>query len=316
MKAQWHLQHAHGSPELPDWAVDFNLHTLTARLMIQRGLNDAQQVAGFLYPERYSPALPELLPGLDEGARLIIETVSEGTSILLWGDHDVDGICTTLVLEEALRQIGAVPVVHIAAYRGVSGALLQQLVQQHSPGLVIACDTGAYSHAAAQALSKSKIPYLVLDHSGLPEAPLKDAVMINPNLLSPAHPLATLAGVGIAFKVVQQLYHQLGGERQLARWLELVALGTLAERVPLLGESRYLVQQGLRQLTDTARPGLVALARAAAVELATLGAEDVRLSLAPRLNAFARLGDAQNAHALLTADASQAAMLATRGRRV
>ena len=280
-------------------------HPLVAQVLARRGLGAPAVARAFLDPDAYVPATPDALPDLALAAARLCDAIRRGERILVWGDFDVDGQTSTALLVSALRELGA----HVRAYiphRLYEGHGIQLAsLQKHLTGveLLLTCDTGVAEHTAIAYARDQGVTVLVSDHHDLPPAlPPADAV-VNPKRLPPDHPLRELPGVGVAYKLIQGLYDKMGQPPERAdAGLDLVALGIVADVATQTGDTRYLLQHGMRRLRQTRRVGLQALMQSADINPAHLSTDHIGFGLGPRLNALGRLGDANLAVELLTTD--------------
>jgi single-stranded-DNA-specific exonuclease len=279
---------------------------------------------GVLSPEQVEYRLarllaPQQLGGLDRAVALLVEAIRSDWSIVIAGDYDCDGATGTAVAVRGLRMLGArqvgyaVPNRFIHGY-GLSPALVDSL--QPKPQLIVTVDNGVASIAGVAAAQAQGMRVIVTDHH-LPGEQLPNAdAMVNPNLEGDSFPSKALAGVGVMFYLLLALRAALreqgafaaNGEPDLSALLDLVAVGTVADLVPLDFNNRVLVEAGLKRLrAGRGCPGVVALVEASKRELATLGASDLGYAIGPRLNAAGRLEDMRiGVECLLTDDVAQA----------
>lgn len=277
------------------------LHPVLRRVYAARNILDAQaldyRIRGLLAPDR--------LGGTAAGAELIRRHMADG-HILVVGDFDADGATATALTVSVLRAMGAASVDYLVPNRFEYGYGLTPeivaLARERDPQLIITVDNGISSHAGVAAAREAGIDVLVTDHHLQGES-LPDAnVVINPNLAREDFPSPHLAGVGVAFYALLALRARLReegwfsrtglAEPNLAEWLDLVALGTVADLVPLDRNNRLLVHQGVQRIrADRARPGIRALIELAGKERESITARDLGFALAPRLNAAGRLDD-------------------------
>jgi single-stranded-DNA-specific exonuclease len=282
-------------------------HPLLAQALVRRGITTPEAARAFLDPAYYTPTSPLELPDMALAAERLQTAIVRAERILVWGDFDTDGLTATALLVEALRALGAVVDWYIPDRRteshGVHWRSLQPFLGRGAR-VLLTCDTGVSAHEALGLARHAGLDVVVTDHHQLP-ATLPDAhAIVNPNRLPPEHPLRSLSGVGVAFKLAEAL-----GAAE--RGLDLVALGMIADLVPQRGEVRPLVQRGLDALHRPARVGLQALLEVAGLDPAALDEEDVSFELAPRLNALGRLADAAaGVELFLTADLARARVIA------
>ncbi len=277
-----------------------------ASLLAQRGLTSPDDARRFLRPALEELADPYRLAGLAEAVALISAAVRKGTGILVHGDYDVDGQCATALLTRALRLAGATvtPFVPHRVRDGYDlGPAGLAAARTAGAGLIITCDCGITAVEAVAAARAAGLAVVVTDHH-LPGEVLPAAnAIIDPRRPDDTSGLTQLCGTGLAFKLVQALAPVLGLPEHLPlHFLDLVALATVADIVPLIGENRILVRHGLRLLPQSRWAGLRALIRTAGLEGKEIRAGQVGYILAPRLNAAGRVGEAGDGLRLLLTD--------------
>jgi single-stranded-DNA-specific exonuclease len=305
---------ADGALEL---ARSLDLHPQVASLLWQRGHRNAEQVRAFLDPRLQSLGDPFQLTDLRPAAERILSAVHSCEKIAIFGDYDVDGITSSALLWRILRKLGAnaetfLPLRMEEGY-GLSQDGIERCVEEHKPALLIAVDCGTTAVKQVAWLRERNIDVVIIDHHALPpELPQANA-LVNPQRDGEGR-LDYLASVGLVFKVCHGLLKLAGeGNRavDLRDYLDLVAVGTVADIVPLIGENRILVRRGLRQLEHSLWPGLRALIEVSQTTF-PVTAQDVGFRLGPRLNASGRLGDAMLSLRLLqTDDANEATHIAS-----
>lgn len=285
-----------------------------ASLLLQRDVASVDSARRFLRPSLDSLADPLSLAGMAEAVAIIVEAVTSGSPIMVHGDYDVDGQCATAVLTRALRIGGAV--VHpFVPHRMTDGydfgtAGLAEAARVGA-GLIITCDCGITAVDAVARAKAAGFRVIVTDHH-LPGVVLPPAdVVIDPQCAADASALGMLCGTGVVFKMVQALVEPLSLPVALPHHLlDFVALATVADVVPLVGENRVLVKHGLRVLAETRWPGLRAMLDHARLQ-GELRAGQVGFILAPRLNAVGRIAAARDGlRLLLTDDMAEAELLA------
>lgn len=303
--------------EIPNtFRVAIGGHPLVAELLWRRGIQDIQQAQAFMNPRLYQPSSAWALPDMEQAAARVGLAIERGERVGIWGDFDVDGQTATALLVSALDDAGLKVTSYIpdreTEGHGVYVPKLRQWIMEQGLSLVITCDTGIAAHAAVDAAHEMGVDVVITDHHQLPDA-LPDALArVNPQRLEIGHPLRTLAGVGVAYKLIEAVFERLGQDLTTTdAYLDLVALGLIADVALLVDDTRFLVQRGLDQLRLTRRLGLQALCEAAGLDISTLDERDVAFSIAPRLNALGRLGDANLGVELLnTQDTERARLLA------
>jgi single-stranded-DNA-specific exonuclease len=289
-------------------------HPLLAKVLIRRGIEAPAAARAFIDADAYAPAPPSELPDLSVAATHLREIIQKQQEIFVWGDFDVDGQTATSLLVSALRELGATVRSYIPdRLREGHGIRLESLKNNlASASLLLTCDTGISEHEAIDYAMARGVATLVTDHHDLPaHLPLADA-LVNPKRLADGHPLRDLPGVGVAFKLIQELHRVMGRDAGNADvLLDLVALGIVADLATQKGDTRYLLQRGMKVLRSTSRLGLQALMQTANLRPDNLTTDHIGFVIGPRLNALGRLGDANLAVELLTTqDWSRARILA------
>ncbi|MBN1563959.1 MAG: single-stranded-DNA-specific exonuclease RecJ [Anaerolineae bacterium] len=287
------------------------------QILTQRGYTTPERARAFLDSGHYVPTPPDVLPDLVIAAELLIRAIQAGERILIWGDFDVDGQTATALLLDGLRGLGADVAFYIPhRLRESHGIRLDSLAMQLDtvrPGLLLTCDTGVSAHEAVDYTKSRDVTPIITDHHDLPPELPDAAAVVNPKRLPADHALASLPGVGVAYKLMQYLYTYAAPERggDLPHLLDLVALGIVADVATQTNDTRYLLQLGLDRLRHTERIGLRALIEIAELDSNRLNATDIGFQLGPRLNAAGRLDDARPVVELLTTtDPTQAHVLA------
>jgi single-stranded-DNA-specific exonuclease len=287
-------------------AAALGISWITASVLVRRGFGDADAARAFLAaepPRHDANVLGDTAIACDR----IRAAISAGERICVHGDYDVDGICATALAVTCLREFGANVEWHLPSRfdegYGVAGQTLARLAE-HGVSLVLTVDCGITAVAEVEEAKRMGLDVIVTDHhrpgEALPDCPI---VATRPS----RYPFPELCGTGVAYKLLGAL------GANVDRHLDLVALATIADVVPLLDENRALAAAGLRALARTQNPGLQALMRAARVDPATVDTGAVAFRLAPRINAAGRLGHpAEALELLLTDDREQAARLASK----
>ena len=305
---------------LSELAAALSVPRPLAALLLQRGFEDVEAARRFLRPALDQLGDPLQLGGMVAAVGAIEAAVRAGQVILVHGDYDVDGQCATALLTRALRLAGAT-VEPFVPHRMRDGYDFRDAglarAREVGAGLIVTCDCGITAVETVRAARAEGFEVVVTDHH-LPGDALPPATaIVDPQLDGAESPYAMLCGTGVAFKLVQALVPVLGLPPNLPlHLLDLVALATVADVVPLQGENRVLVQQGLKVLNHSRWAGLRALIRSADLEGKSLRAGQLGFVLGPRLNAVGRIGDAKDGlRLLLTDDDVEAGRLATQLER-
>jgi len=275
VKYRWSL--APSQPLLTGQLIrELPLSPLMAQCLVNRGVTSKAEVSEFLNPRLKLLADPFLIPNMDAAVERLWKARENNERLLIYGDYDVDGVSSTALLVEMLTELGWTVQSHLPGRfddgYGLSAVALEKCLEQFEANIVLAVDCGSTAVEAIEFLNERKIDVLVLDHHQVSTPPPEPLAMINPQLSDNYPNFQELCSVGLAFKLAHALVKRgrqegLQKERDLdlKQYLDLVALGTVADLVPLTGENRKLVRSGLEQLGETTRPGLLALKKVANV---------------------------------------------------
>lgn len=279
-----------------------------SELLCGRGIDTQEKADKFLNPSLKDLHDPKRMQGMDRALELIREARDNGDPVMVYGDYDVDGISAVTILTETLREYGIradyrIPLRHSEGY-GLNTQAVLEIAKDYR--LLITVDCGISNAAEVRAAKENGLKVIVTDHHEVPpELPEADAVL---DPLLGDYPFRRLCGAGVALKICQELLGRDGVEKRL----EVAALATVADIVPLQDENRIIVREGMRRMEHTVRPGLRELMRKAQVSF-PVRSEDIAFRLAPRLNAAGRLGDAAlGVRLLMTEDPAEAAEIAER----
>ena len=275
-------------------------------LLAARGVTTPESRDRFLNPSLKDLHDPFLLDGMEQTVALLRAAIAEGKTITVYGDYDADGVCATSILLDLLHEEGAslayrIPSRHEEGY-GLNEQAVREVAARSS--LLITVDCGISNFAEVSLAKSLGLTVIITDHHQPPEnLPPADVVM---DPLLGSYPFPSLCGAGVALKICQAMQ----GMEGLMKRLDLAAIATVADIVPLLDENRIIVREGLKYLENTPRPGLRALLRVSGAQ-PPLTAEHLAFRLGPRLNAVGRLGDAKlGVHLLLTPDPAKAEYIA------
>jgi single-stranded-DNA-specific exonuclease len=305
---------------IADLASTLRVQPLTARVLAARGLTDPDAARSFLSPQLEHLHSPALLTGMPEALQRLRAAIAAREKILIYGDYDVDGTVSVVILKKAIELAGGEASFHVP-HRLKDGYGMRADVIERAAAmgvrLIISVDTGIRAGEVVRGARELGIDVIVTDHH-LPEAELPPALaVLNPNRRDCSYPDKNLCGAGVAFKLVHALLATLGWpEEKLARmlksFLKLVAVATVADVVPLLGENRIIVKYGLQGLHRVHNPGLRALLEVSGLlDGRAPNARQVAFQIAPRINAAGRMDDAQNViRMFLTEDLETARTLA------
>ncbi|MCC3467136.1 MAG: DHH family phosphoesterase [Microcoleus sp. PH2017_06_SFM_O_A] len=306
-------------PQPPDWLIQAVRNhapelpgNYAAALLYYRGIQNPEEIPGFLNPKLYQPASPfEFGLEMNWAMERIQQAINSAEKVAIWGDFDADGITSTSVLWDGLGEF-------FVQNDQLTYYIPNRLTESHGlniPGinnlhksgvsLIITCDTGSTNIAEIEYATSLNIDTIITDHHTLPDDRPPATAIINPRYFSPNHQLFNLSGVAVAYKLIEALYHTLPDipQRPLTDLLELVAIGLIADLVQLTGDCRYLAQLGIaqlqKQITNPTRPGVAKL-----LELCKRAGDrptDISFGLGPRINAVSRIqGSASFCVELLT----------------
>ena len=307
---------AEESEAIKSLCADLKAPELIAELLYRRGMRTAKQIEEF-----FNPSLENLFdPYLFEDMQLAVDrtllAIEKGELIIIYGDYDVDGTTSTALLYLGLKRIGAnigfyIPHRMIDGY-GLSLSSLEQ-IKKDGCSLIISVDCGVNALDEIRAIRDLGMDIIITDHHN-PKAELPPALAtINPKLLNCSYPFPHLAGVGVAYKLLMAIYQKLGidSSENVLKYMDLVAVGTIADIVPLVGENRIFASIGLQHLIEKKNLGLNALIQLCGLNQKTLDTTDIVFGLAPRINAAGRMGSAEMAvNLLISTDEVQSAELA------
>ena len=316
MKYRWHL-----APEqalaAAAWAARLGISNLLAQCLLNRGVADEGRARLFLEPRLKQLADPVLLPDMDRAVARLVRARESGETLVVFGDYDVDGVTSAVILLEGLRGLGW----RVECYLphrleegyGLSREAVLNCRQKFATRLLLAVDCGSTATAVITELLAEGVEVIVLDHHQIAQPPPPAAALVNPRAAGAGAAFTELSAAGLAFKLIHAVvkHGRAAGWPAAAAWdvrgaLDLAALGTVADLVPLTGENRILVTAGLERLAVTTRAGLRALLAVADVA-PPIGVYEVGFQLAPRLNAAGRLETATAALDLLLAAGPAAA---------
>ncbi|MGE6375532.1 single-stranded-DNA-specific exonuclease RecJ [Peribacillus muralis] len=307
-KTRWNLRTADEN-KVAVLAEELHITPLVAALLVNRGLDTIDSARSFLFVKNQTFHDPFLLKDMDKAVYRIREAIQNGEKIRIFGDYDADGVTSTTVMLTTLMRMGA-DVDFYIPNRFTEGygpnPMAFRLAAEQGVRVLITVDTGISAVAEADLASELGMDYILTDHHEPGPVLPKALAIIHPKLEDGSYPFKDLAGVGVAFKLAHALLGELPEDL-----LEIAAIGTIADLVPLKGENRLIAAKGIEQLRLTGRPGLVALMKVANIQQEALNEESIGFAMAPRINAVGRLGDADPAvDLLMSANLAEAIELA------
>jgi single-stranded-DNA-specific exonuclease len=320
MNARWQL--APGAPEAAsELAAQLGVSRLLARCILNRGCPSAEHASEYLQPRLARLSDPFLLPNIDRAIERLLAAHRNKEPFVIFGDYDVDGVTATALLTEFFRALGWTCSYYLPhrldeGY-GLTADAVENCLQKFPVKLLVAVDCGSTSTAVIENLRARGTDVVVLDHHQMSDPVPPAVALVNPQLLPGEHHLRNLCSAGLAFKLAHAMLKRCRAvgwpaaqTHDLKQYLDLVALGTIADIVPLQHENRIFARIGLERLAETSRVGLQSLKRVAGIQ-SSVACHHVAFQIAPRLNAAGRLETALDAlELLLTNDPARADSLA------
>ena len=311
MEFRWEVLNNHDSRTINEYADQLNSSPVLARILLNRGIENIETARRFLKPELSHLHDPFLLAGMQDAVERIAAAITNKEKILIYGDYDVDGTTATSMLLLFFRNLGQDVGFYIPD-RLLEGYGLSEkgmvFAKENGLDLIITVDCGITAVDEVKLANEFGIDVIICDHHQ-PAQDLPPAMAIlNPKREDCTYPFKELAGVGVAFKLLQALQRHLAlDESTVMRFLGLVSIGSSADIVPLVDENRVIVKHGLQSLSEPKSIGLEALIDSSGLSDREIGTGQVVFVLAPRINAVGRMGDAGRAVRLLTSDNKQQA---------
>lgn len=306
--SQYKWQVTAENPEAWILAQELNLPYEISTILVNRGIKTAAEAAFFLYGGLNDLYDPFLMRGMKEAVERILQAVSRKEKIVVFGDYDVDGMLSVVMLVKALKTLGAevdyfIPERMKDGY-GLKAHHLRHILEMKA-NLLVSVDCGIKAFDFVRGARESGLEVIITDHhhpgDGLPEA----VAILNPVLESSGYPDRGLAGVGVVFKLIQAIYRRLTINQDLSHYLKLVSIGTVADVAELKGENRILVKEGLKKLKQARTPGIKSLLGICGLNHKRINEVDLGFRLGPRINAAGRLGETDLALRLFFSDSEE-----------
>lgn len=303
MKSKWELITEDNPAIINEMTQRLRIPRPVARVLFNRGLVDTDDIRRFLKPSPEQLHDPFLLKDLEEAVDRIIIALREREEIFVFGDYDVDGITAVSMLYLFLKDLGGQVTFYIpdraSEGYGISMSGINEAFQQGC-SLIISVDCGVTSVEEVNHANSLGIDVIISDHHEPGEQLPKACAIIDPKRYDCLYPFKDLAGVGVAYKLAQGILSRLGlDDSFIEKYLDLVAIGSAADIVPLVGENRVFVKMGLDKLNNDGLDGIITLIEAAGFQNGRVGVGQIVYGLAPRINAVGRLGSAVPAVELL-----------------
>lgn len=311
---RWKVAEIGDGPSVRSLADSLNISEVLAALLLQRNIYNFAQAKTFFRPSLDTIYDPFLMEGMEEATSRLIKALTDNEKICIYGDYDVDGTCSTALLYMFLKELDA-NVEYYIPRRLTEGYGLSKLavqnIHERKTGLLITVDCGITAIEETEYANSLGMDVIICDHHQ-PKDMLPPALAIlDPLKPTCNYPFKYLSGAGLAFKLAQGVCERIGKRELPMQYLDLVALAGAADIVPLVDENRILVKEGLNQININPRPGIMALIKTSSLELGKVTSGQIVFSIAPRINAVGRLGDAERAvQLLITQDKNEAFELA------
>ena len=288
-----------------------HLLPVIAQLLYNRGVK-TEDIEPFLAADRRLEGDPFLLPDISQAVGRVYKAMLAREKIAVYGDFDVDGVAATVILVEGLSWLGAEVIPYIPDRvnegHGLKISALEKL-QAQGVNLVITVDCGVTDLAEVKQAQDMGMDMIITDHHIPLRSQPQAIAVIDPKRKDSLYPFSDLAGAGVVFKLLQALFHKDRREKWLTRLLDLVVLATVTDLVALVGENRYLVKEGLKELNNSSRVGIQEMVKLAGLKPGEVDAEDISWILGPRLNAGGRMNNASASYQLLTTQSPEEARL-------
>ncbi len=276
-----------------------NIDPLIIQILLNRGIEEEEDIESFLDIEKFDLRDPFLLPDMEKGIARVLEAIKNREKILIYGDYDVDGITSVSILILSLKRLGAILAYHIPnRFEEGYGLNKNILIKAYEKGvkLVITVDCGITSREEVELARELGIDVIVIDHHEQAESLPRAISVIDPKREDSTYGFRDLAGVGVVYKFIQALYSYINREDEtIEELLDLVALGTIADIVPYIDENRYFVKKGLEIINKLNRPAIRALLSVSNLLGTKIDEEKVSFNIAPRINAAGRISSASPA---------------------
>jgi len=311
LNKRWKIREVEDINSLKDLADSLNISEVLAKLLFLREIKTFTQAKHFFRPSLDSLHDPYLMHGMENATKRVIQALTENHPICIYGDYDVDGTCATALLYMFLKELGAnvdfyIPRRLNEGY-GLSKEGIDAIKSNYNAKLLITVDCGITAIEETDYANQLGMDVIICDHHQ-PKEELPEALaVLDPLKPECQYPFDYLSGAGVAFKLAQGVAEKIGRREMPLKYLDLVALAAAADIVPLTDENRVLVKEGLDKVNTDPRPGILALIESSSLQPGNLNSGQVVFTIAPRINAVGRLGDARRAVELLITDSVEEA---------
>lgn len=310
LKKRWNIKSTEDEYSVKSLADSLNISELLASLLIQRKVTNFSEARFFFRPTLESLHDPFLMNGMEDATSRVIEAITENQPIVIFGDYDVDGTCATALLYMFLKELGAnadfyIPNRLTEGY-GLSNDGIDAIIERGAK-LIITVDCGITAIEETAYAKQKGVDLIICDHHQPKESLPEALAVLDPLKPGCEYPFKYLSGAGVAFKLAQGIAERIGKRELPLQYLDLVALAGAADIVPLIDENRVLVREGLNLINNSPRPGVRALIESSSLYPGNLSSGQIVFTIAPRINAVGRLGDALRAVKLMITNDQQEA---------
>lgn len=299
---RWKIREVEDANSIKTLAESLNISEILAKLLVLRGIKNFYQAKQFFRPTLESLHDPFLMDGMEAASRRVIRAITENEPVCIYGDYDVDGTCATALLYMFLKELGANVDFYIPKRLNEGYGLSKEgidAIRSKDISLLITVDCGITAIDETEYANSLGMEVIICDHHQ-PKDELPNALaVLDPIKPNCKYPFQYLSGAGVAFKLAQGISEKIGKRDMPFKYLDLVALAGAADIVPLVDENRILVKEGLERINTNPRPGILALIKSSSLQPGNLSSGQVVFTIAPRINAVGRLGDAGRAVELL-----------------
>lgn len=307
LKKRWKLRESADQQEILALADSLNISNVLANLLIMRDVKTFLEAKKYFRPSLDSLYDPFLMNGMEEASIRVINAITNKEKICVYGDYDVDGTCAASLMYSFLKELDSDVFVYIpnrlTEGYGISTQSIDY-INERGAKLIISVDCGITAVEEVDYANKLKIDTIICDHHQPKEELPRAYAILDPLKPGDSYPFKYLSGAGVAFKLARAVSDRIGRKENVLQYLDLVALAGAADIVPLVDENRVLVKAGLELINNNPRPGILSLIKSAKMSPGNLSAGQVVFTIAPRINAVGRLGDAIRAVDLFIAKES------------